>query len=218
MRLKLEVFVVLCLLGLATSMSLKLERSRRDLAIASQLRDSLLIEDAASRAKLDGWEVRFGQREEELGNMVARRDSISARLARSLDKANARILSLTTLTAILKDSLTSLGTPGDTTSTGAVTYHGAINDGLLDASWRFLAPSLSLAYRVSVPLEIVTSEGGDGRWLVTARATDARAAVSVGEFWFSPAPPVQVSKCTLKQTGLRFGIGILAGVLAPRVY
>jgi hypothetical protein len=218
MRLKIEVFVVLCLLGLATNMSLKLERSRRDLAVASQLRDSLLVEDAASRAELDGWAVRFGQREEELGNMVARRDSISARLARSLDKANARIRTLTTLTAVLEDSLTSLGSPGDTTATGAVTYHGAINDGLLDASWRFSVPSLFLSYKATIPVEIVTSEGGDGRWLVTARATDARAAVSVGEFWFSPAPPVRVPYCSLKQTGWRVGIGLLAGALVPRVY
>ena len=216
MRTKVEVFVVLCLLGLAFQYALRLKHSEGERVQAERVRDSLFMEDAGNKASLDGWSVKFGTLQKDINAEFAHRDSMAARLVGDLNKAHARIRSLVEVVAVLKDSLVSTGTPGDTTSTGAVTYHGAINDGLLDAAWRFLAPSLSLAYRVSVPLEIITSEGGDGRWLVTARAKDPRASVSVGEFWFNPPAPVKVDRCTLKQTGWRVGIGALAGILVPR--
>ena len=93
---------------------------------------------------------------------------------------------------------------------------GAIDDGLLKASWAFMRPDLSLAYSVDVPLEIVTAEGGDGRVLVTARAKDSRASVSVPGFWFSPQPAVEVQRCTIRQSAVRVGLGLLGGLAIRR--
>ena len=117
--------------------------------------------------------------------------------------------------AVLTDSLTSIGTPGAPTAAGEVSYHGAINDGVLDASWRFLAPSLSLKYGVTVPLELVTSEAG-GRYLVVARSKDPRVVVSVPTFYFSPPPPTQV--CTLGQKAKWLLTGTLTGAAIRSIY
>lgn len=216
MRLKIEVFVALCLLALAAQYAIRLGHAERERNQAAQVRDSLWIEDAANRAAIDGWAVQFGVLEKDLNGKISRRDSLNQRLAASLDRANAKVRTLTDLVVTLNDSLTSVGTAGDTTEAGDVTYTGEIDDGLLRATWGFVPPALSLAYGVTVPLEIVTSEGGDGRWLVVARSKDSRASVSVKGFWFSPPAPVRVAKCTLTQTAWRFGLGVLAGSFVPR--
>lgn len=211
MRTRLELAaIVVALLALGWLWT-RLEAAESREAAAAHARDSLLVEEAAERARADGWIAQFGEETERLGKILGRRDSIAAALRESLERANARILSLTNVIATLEDSVTSLASRVDTTEAGEVAYRGGIADGLLTGTWRFLPPELSLAYSVSVPLEIVTSEGGDGRWLVTARATDPRASVAVDGFWFDPPPPVQVARCTLRQTAWRVGIGILAG-------
>lgn len=211
MRTRLEIIAVVLAMLAVGWLSWRLEAAERATDAAARTRDSLLIEEAAERARADGWETRFGEETERLDNLLGERDRIADALRESLRQANARILSLTDVVATLKDSLRSVATAVDTTEAGVVSYAGGIADGLLTGTWRFLPPELALAYSVSVPLEIVTSEGGDGRWLVTARATDPRASVEVSGFWFDPPPPVQVQRCTVGQTLRRVGIGILAG-------
>ena len=211
MRTKIEVFVAVCLIGLAMSFSLRLRHEQQEREQAEQVRDSLFLEEAANNAALDGWAVKFGTLQKDMNGEFARRDSMAARLVKDLDKAHAQIRSLVEVVVSLNDSLTSVGTPTDTTEAGAVTYTGTMDDGLLRATWGFLAPELSLTYGVTVPLELVTSEAG-GRWMLVARSKDPRVVVSVPTFYFSPPTPTQV--CTMGQKAKVFGLGSVIGILA----
>ena len=215
MRTKIELGALLVVVISLAVMSFKVKGYQAELIAAERVRDSLLLEEAAAEAAADGWAVQFGELETDLLGRVARRDSMSQRLAASLERANARVRSLVEVVAVLKDSLVSVGAPGDTTEAGEVTFHGAINDGLLTGSWRFLQPSLFLTYGVTVPLEIITSEGG-GRWLVTARSSDPRVSLSVPGFYFEPPAPVQ--KCGLGTRVRWLLMGGLTGAALRSIY
>lgn len=215
MRTRLEIAAVLVAVVWMAVMSFQVQQAKRDAEAAGQVRDSLLMEVAAADAASNGWAVQFGVMEKDLLGKIARRDSLSALLARDLDRANARVRSLVEVVAVLKDSLVSQGTPGDTTPSGETTYTGELDDGLLRATWGFVPPELSLAYSVRVGLEIITSEGG-GRWLVAARASDPRVSLSVPAFYFEPPEPLQ--KCTFGAKAKWFLFGNLTGVAARSIY
>ena len=202
----MEVFGVCVLVALLFSMSLKLKRAEAVATANAMARDSLAIDAAKVRAERDGWKARFGETAN-VGAQLESSDERSRRLAHSLAEANAEIVSLTKINATLSDSMTVLAASQDTADSGEVTYRGQINDGLLTASWRFTAPALGLDYSASVPVEIVTSRGGDGRWLVTARATDPRASVSVPAFYIDPPDPMTVQHCSLGAKAKYVGVG-----------
>jgi len=211
MRTRLEIVAAIVVVAGWFVLSMKLQASERARHSAERVRDSLAIEAVAQEAMADGWEVRFGELDRDLRDRLAGRDSVTLRLAKSLDRANAQVRSLVDIVATLEDSLASVGAPEIDADGSVVAWAGNVEDGLLTGSWRFAPPELALRYSVAVPLEIVTSEGGDGRWLVTARATDPRASAQVEGFWFAPPPPVQIARCTLPQVARWLGIGVVAG-------
>ena len=213
-RTRIEVAVAVFLLAWVALSGLKVRQARAALLSAENTRDSLAIEAAANRAEADGWATTFAQETENLQALIADRDEQARALTESLRTAYAQVRSLTDVVATLTDSLTSVGEVSDTSATGEVTYRGQIADGLLTASWAFLAPSLDMSYAVMLPLEIVTSEGGDGRTLVTARATDPRASVTVEGFWVQKPEPVVLQRCGIIQTAKRVGLGALLGAIA----
>ncbi len=187
---KIEVGAVAALTLFGAGQSWHVKRLEAEVASVAHARDSLLIDNAAEAARADGWATRFADTTRSIAGLLAAQDSQARALSRSLEAAHAHETMLAELVAGLKDSLTSVASSVDTIAGGQVRYSGALDDGLLTGSWRFLAPALSLDYSARVPIQIVTSRGGDGRWLITARATDPRASVEVQQAVINPPPPV----------------------------
>lgn len=211
-RTKVEAGLVAAGLAVIATFTLQLHNAEaaRDRAITE--RDSFALEAVSARADADGWSTQFATVQGDLWKVLASRDTLSERLAKTIRDAGARVAALTDIVVSLRDSLTSVGTPTDTSALGVVTYRGTLDDGLLSGTWRFAQPDLSLAYKAAVPVEIVTSRAGR-RWLITARATDPRASVTVGDYWVDPEPPITVDRCTLRQRATAAGAGSLVGLV-----
>lgn len=206
----LAVFVAVS--GILAAKELQVRALERDLAAAEHERDSLAIEAVAQRAELEGWSVRFAQMVASGTAELQGRDSMLAALGRDLEEANARVRQYVSALASAEEQIESLATGRDTISTVPRWWTGRFADGLLSADWRFERlpeANLSLGYRIEVPVELVTSEGGDGRWLVTGRSSDSRVRLDLDEVIVEPTTPEVVTRTSLRR---QFIVGLISGV------
>jgi hypothetical protein len=191
-----------------------LERNLRE---AEHERDSVALEAAAKDLELDGWEVQFAQMVGSGTALLQERDSALAALATRLDDAHARIRQYVRAEAIAESTVAGQAEAQDTTTEIPRWWTGRVDDGLLAGSWRFErvpSPELSLGYSVTVPIELVSSEGGDGRWLVTGRSTDPRVTLSLDEVIVEPAEPEVVEVTSWKRDALMVvGGGVISWVV-----
>ncbi len=192
----------------------------QDLAERNRVRaDSIAADAAIARLEADSvWEVRIATQENDLQGRLAEGDEARQRLAEELADANVRVGLLAEVNATARGNIISLGNQLSaaeaTEITGddaAVVFQGDIDDGLLAGAWRFTLPQAEhmLTYDVTVPGELVVSVTGDGRTLVTARSTHERAALSLGEIFVDPPPPVEVRRISFMQAGIAFLAGIV---------
>ena len=164
--------------------------------------DSIAAEAAVREIELEGaWSVRFADETERLGDLLTEGDSAQARLASRLDDANVRIGLLTEVTASATGQIESLSDANlslldSINSIGQVfgSWEGPVADEILTGSWGFTLPDAAhiLDYSVSIPGELVVSQAGDGRTIVTARATSSLATLELGQVFVDPPPPVEV--------------------------
>ncbi len=194
----------------------------QDLAERNRVRaDSIAADAAIARLEADSvWEVRLATQDDNLQGRLASGDSARQVLAAELAEANVRVGLLAEVNATARGNIISLGTQlsaaeaearGLETDSATVAFGGDLDDGLLSGSWSFILPRAEhmLTYDVTVPGELVVSQTGDGRTLVTARSTHERAALRLGEIFVDPPPPVEVRRISFTQ-GL---IAFLAGVI-----
>jgi hypothetical protein len=195
----------------------QLQRAEREASAQSVRADSIAADKVASEIALDSvWAVRYAQDVDGLqarltatgdtvGTLAARLDSASVRvnlLAEVAASAQGEIVSLSDRAGVLADSLSK-----SLTIIGQV--GGDIQDEILTGSWSLWLPTMqhTLRYSVTIPGELVISETGDGRTLVTARSTIPRARLNIGEVFVDrPAPEVEY-RVSLKQAGALMGIG-----------
>ena len=198
---------VLFVFGANTWWSLR--ELRAEVASVTTERDSLAGDAVRLRLKADGWEAEFANATGHLWKLVFSRDSV---FAADLRASGVRIRRLTQLVATLEGQVSSVGV----LDTVPGTWTGGIDDGLLTASWGFSPPNLSLDYAVSVPIELVEGEAGDGRTLVLARGLDPRVSVTFSELLVN-YKVVVVNHCPvgtrLKWGSVGMGFGFILGVL-----
>lgn len=215
---------IFLLLALAGGAKLKwdlwgLERAHHE---ATTERDSLAAEAAAERARANGWEVRFAEREEDMDLfLVAKGDTISL-LKDDLRASRVETRSYARALVVARGALTSVGTPdstppeeaGDAPGSCPSRWDGELDDGLLRGSWAFLAAIalLELDYGVELPLEWVTGVTGDGRSMLNIRSPDPRVTPQLEEYVWTPPAPVIETRCSLTRQGVVGGIGYLLGV------
>jgi hypothetical protein len=199
--------------GLLAKAEWEKDRLEIRLAQAERARDSIAFDAAAKDLELDGWEVRFAQMVGSGTALLQERDSSLAALAARLEDANARIRQYVRAEAVAEARVEGRAETQDTTAAVPEWWEGRVDDGLLSGSWRFERvpePGLSLGYRVAVPVELISSEGGDGRWLVTGRSTDPRVTLSLDEVIVEPAEP-EVVEVTSFWRDLKLVLGSAGG-------
>lgn len=179
--------------------------------------DSIAAERlVAEFANDSAWTVRFAEHAEDLGQMIVDGDMARARLAGELQAANVRIgllaevsasargeiITLSDRAGLFADSVNALGEVVDS-------WRGQLDDGLLTGSWSFTLPEAQhvLAYTCTVPGELIVGESGDGRTIVSARATHPRASLDLGELLFDPPDPVVLVKLSKTQALVALLIG-----------
>lgn len=188
--------------------------------------DSLAVEIAAARIDSAGFDVRFSTVTDSLGALLLERDTAYAVVVRELTTARARIRDLLDVNAGASGTVGGTGTMVDTVFAPAPPevaemiesseWRGEVDDGLLSGLWSFRLPSASfrLDYDVDIPGEIVLSQGGDGRTLVSARALDPRARLTIENAVVQPLPPVVERRTSWTERFISFGLGALAGLVA----
>lgn len=157
--------------------------------------DSIAAEEAAARARADGWEVVFG-----VDDPVALRDSLAAidsTRAADLAESNVRVEQLTQIVAAQADSVEALGAveePAAVDSAGQVhgLWGGEIRRPLFQAQWQFRLPeaALRMNYRASCPGNIMTARTADSRIVVFARGDSPTCTLHIGNVFIDPPAPV----------------------------
>lgn len=216
--------VIVCLTVWVATMKWDLHRASQVWEEVTTERDSLAIVAAAERARTDGWEVSFAKSTANLHKMLRERDTALATLVKDLRASHVRLAYLAEVNVSLRGQVESFGSPVGTPEDvpGSQTpsqWTGELDDGLLTASWGFWAVDARLLlspYSVDVSGELVGAEGGDGRHVVFARASDPRVTLSLGRYLFQPVEPVIRNHCSWMRQGLVGGFGFLGGMLVGR--
>lgn len=157
--------------------------------------DSIAAEEAAARARADGWEVAFG-----VDDPLALRDSldrIDSLRAADLAESNVTIEQLTQVVAAQADSVEALGVVVEAAavdSAGEIhgVWGGEIRRPLFEARWQFRLPDagLRLNYRASCPGNILTARTADRRIVVFARGDSPTCTLHIGNVFIDPPPPL----------------------------
>ena len=186
-------------LNAANDRAIELERQR----------DSLAIEGAAERSRADGWVVAFADTTKVLRDALAGRDDQISRLVSDLQASGARVASLMSVVASAESQIQGLAAARDTLNSIPEWWTGQVDDGLLTGGWRFdrIPERFGLNYNVEVPMELISSEGGDGRWLVTGRSEDPCVSLLFSEVLVEPRPPVVEMRCAMPTKGKWFLVG-----------
>ena len=113
---------IFLLLALAGGAKLKwdlwgLERAHHE---ATTERDSLAAEAAAERARAEGWEVRFAEREEDMDLFLAAKGDTISRLKDDLQASQVEMRSFARALLVAEGRLTSVGIPDSASPGGAV--------------------------------------------------------------------------------------------------
>ena len=217
----LGIFLLLALAG-GAKLKWDLWRLNQAHAQTTTERDKLASSAAAERARANGWETRFADREEELVPFLAAKGDTIATLVADLNASRVEVRSYARALVRAEGALTSVGTPdstppedaGDAPSSCPSRWDGELDDGLLRGSWAFLAAMglLELDYGVELPLEWVTGTTGDGRSMVNIRSPDSRVTPQLEEYVWTPPAPVIETRCSLTRQGVVGGVGYLLGV------
>ncbi len=212
----LQTLVVGGLLIFSAVTQWQLGQARAEAESNRVLADSIFAEKVVAEIEADSvWGVKFAEQSEDLQAQLSSRDDELGALASKLDSANVRIGLLTEVTAAaqgqivslsdkngeLADSLMALGISGE--------FGGEVKDDVLTGTWSLLLPQLehTLDYSVSIPGELVVSKAGDGRTIVTARSTNPRASLTLGQVFVDPPPPLVSYRMSFKQATLFMGLG-----------
>ncbi len=178
--------------------SYRLSAVQREAAAAMAVRDSMLFESALSVVYADSiFQVSVAE-VVDLQDKLQSGDEAQQRLGRQLSAANIEIRALVTASVEATGTVESVATAQDTVSAFTEWWEGLLVDSLLRGSWRFErvpVPTLALEWALSPEIEIIASEGGDGRWLVTGRALDPRVTLSFNQLFVDPSPPVIINQC-----------------------
>lgn len=188
-------------------------------------RDSLAAEAAAARAEALGWKVQFATATTDLWKLIASRDADLKALAKDFRASGIQITRLTSMVASLQGQISSAGTPAavpdSETDTIPASWSGEADDGVLRLSWTFfrMDPRLTMDYGLTVPLELIEGESGDGRTLVLARTSIPNATLTFEELLVDRPPPVVVEHCSIG-TRARYAaggglVGLVGGLFGP---
>ena len=216
MTKSLNTYITIGLAIFGAVTQFQLGRARAD-AEANRVRaDSIAAEKVVSEIAADSvWGVQFAEQVGNLQDELASRDDELGALASKLDSANVRIGLLTEVTASAQGQIVSLsdknGELADSLSAMGISgeFSGQVEDDILTGRWSLLLPQLqhTLDYSVSIPGELVVSRSGDGRTIVTARSTNPRAALELGQVFVDPPTPAVTYRLSLKQAGVFMGVG-----------
>lgn len=157
--------------------------------------------------------------------LSARLEAMDSAFAADARASRIRVLSLTSLVAELRGQIESQGEvhrpevfpPELPAQPDSAT--GVLDDGLLFARWSFLYPSATLrvpSYSVTIPIDLVGSEDGNGRTIVSARSPDSRVSFPFTSLVVAHREPVVVSRCSWTERGLWTLGGAVGGGLAVR--
>ncbi len=171
------------------------------------------------------WDVQFATQADDLAQQFLESgDTARVRLGNELADANVRIGFLTTVLASAQGEVISVGNRvgalsdelSETTEVCGGTWAGEIDDGLLTASWGFVLPAIqhTLNYSVEIPGEIVQADAGDGRTIVSARATHPRASLALESIYVDPPDPIVEVKLSKKQAVVAFFLGVIGWEVA----
>lgn len=201
--------IVLLIVALGLSSALLGKRGHQ----ATQLADSLALSMVEERARAAGWETRAGEIEDSLTGLMAQGDTALAELARDLDAAHARVASLVSLNAEIRETV--VDTVIILTDSS---YSGTVEDGLLYGDWRLMTDPLTfqLDYLVQLAAELVHAYGEENRVMVAARALDPRVQLQVQDLVIEPPPPVVIeTKEKLDWAGrvIYTAVGVLLGLV-----
>lgn len=217
MRTRLEVLAAVILIALLARASFQVRALEARAAAAENVRDSLLVEEAAAWAAAAGWESQFADSTQAMIEEIVATDAELAVLRDRMEEANALVSGYVSLIAVVQDSMASLATSRDTTTPCPTWWAGEIDDELLTARWRFerFAERLDFGpYRVRAPGRLVTTHAGDGRWHVAAMGSDPRVRLELGDVWISPPSPVEVRMCQVSTKATWAGLGAVGGMVA----
>ena len=213
MRTKLEVLVLgimLLFLGGANLKAWGLSRQLREVTVA---RDSIAADFASARAEAEGFTVAFAQERVNLTRALMKRDSTLARVLSDYQASRIEVTSYVELLAVAEGRIESLGTAVAATDSTPESWAGELDDGLLIGSWGLQPPLLTLQYTVSPQIELIQGLSGDGRLLVTARASDPRVTLRINDLLFEPPAAQVVTRTNWKRlfvaSFLSFGAGLV---------
>lgn len=175
---------------------------------ATTERDSLALTAAADRARADGWEVAFAERTGDLNAVIAELDENGRRLATDLRASRVQVTQLAEVVGVMRGQIVSQGTVVADSASGDSTAVGRVNDPPLDALWTFHYndQTLGLDWVATFEAQWITSVGGDGRTMVTARALSPNTEIAIPTLFVEPLPPDTVEVT-------RWKAAIVAGTL-----
>lgn len=193
---------------------------RGDLHERTVQRDSIAGEAVASRARAAGWEVRFAEETDRLGEELQGQDSLLDETLQDLDASWARVEQLTRVVVSLEGQISSPGVPerppAADSSSVPTSWSGEYDDDLLRGTWTFTRlprPILEMLYSANPEIELIQAESGDGRILVMARSPHPNVSPIFTQLTVDPPPPIVEFRCSLSRQGIvalvGFGIALV---------
>lgn len=219
MTKSLNTYITVGLAVLAAVSQIQLNRARDEVEANRVRADSIAADKVAAEIAADSvWAVRYAQDVDNLqARLTAAGDTLGT-LAARLDSANVRVNLLAEVAASAQGEIVSLSDrSGELSDSLAQSLEligqlsGEFQDEIMTGSWSLWLPTMqhTLRYSVTIPGELVVSETGDGRTLVTARSTSPRAELNIGEVLVDQPPPEVRYKVSLKQASTFMGIGAI---------